>query len=186
MITPAGNAGGEIKRVHSEFDDGYVIGVFDGCDYVPLSFTWEDIYGCDETSILTSGDLFHNKLMRKDGGVVVKEYDTRILYDWNDMEKVITGYSNAPSGELLENYRYQLNSETNTALCDADGHTVEISRIDRFFWRPDNVTQNDSGQEDLFSATQIAHDTCPFPDEKCKDKWETEASDCYIIDNGEI
>lgn len=185
MITPGVGAGGVIKRVHQEFDDGYVIGVFDGCDYVPLVFEWNDIFDCPETSILTSGELYHSRLMRKDGGLVKREYNSRILYDWNDMEKVISGYSLAPDGELLANYRYELNSEENAAICDADGTVTEYTRLDRYFWRPDNITQNDTGQEDLFSATQVAHDTCDFEEGPCGDKWDN-STDCLIIDNGEI
>lgn len=186
MITPGVGAGGEIKRVHQEFDDGYVIGIFQGCDYVPLVFSWNDVFDCPEDAILTSGDLFHNRLMRKDGGVVRKEYNSRILFDWNEMEKVITGYSKSPEGDLLENYKYQLNSSCDTGICGADGNTVETIRLDRFYWTPGNITQNDSGEGDLFSATQIAHSTCPFNTDGCVNEWHEDASSCYIIDNGEL
>ena len=48
-VTEAGTNGGKRGRVHSEFDDGYAIGYFDGCDYVPIVFSWEDAFGCEET-----------------------------------------------------------------------------------------------------------------------------------------
>lgn len=185
MITPAGNAGGVIKMVHQEFDDGYIIGFFDGCDYVPIVFGWNDIYDCPEEAVLASGDLYHNRLIRKDGGLIVEEHNSRILFDWNEMEKVISGYSETPSGELLENYRYELNTSTDTAIYGADGTTNTYKHLDRFYWTPGHITQNDSGQNDIFSATQMAHDACKDSD-GCVNEWSKEPSDCWIIDNGEI
>ena len=189
-VSAASTRGGARKRVHSEFDDGYVIGVFDGCGYTPLAFSWEDEYGCEDQSILATDKLYHKELMRKDGGLSLEKLDELYTFSWQELYKVPTGFSTAPNGDVLTNYGYELNSESNVALEGLRTRHRAYSRRDKYFWTPNDVTQNESGPAELFPLGQIAHSTCPF-DEGCNGKCNHDTfcekeSNCYTVDGGEL
>ena len=182
-VTEATTKGGERKQVHSEFDDGYVIGFFDGCDYVPLLFCWDDIYDCPETSILASGDLYHSRLMRTDGGVAGTVSQEIYTFDWSEMTRVpIKGLKNK-DGTARYVDGYHLNKGQDTSFYGVNSVSRHLRRLNRHFWTPGDVTQNESGPEGLFGIGQIAHNTCPFDcTDKCHhDTFREDVSNIYRV-----
>ena len=188
-VTAATTKGGERKQVHSEFDDGYAIGFFDGCDYVPLVFCWDDLYDCPVTSILTSGDLYHNRLMRTDGGLHQSISQEIYTFDWSEMSKVpIEGLKN-PDGSARVVHGYSLNKGTDTSLHGVNSIRTDIRRRNRNYWTPGNTTQNSEGPSELFTIGQIAHSTCPFDcsGDKCHhDTFIEKTDNIYRIRGGEL
>lgn len=166
-VTSATTKGGKRKLVHSEFDDGYAIGYFDGCDYIPLLFCWDDVYGCTETAVLASSDLYHGRLMRTDGGLRVDDSEEVYTFDWHEMKRVSHSIPTENGTRYIDGY--ELNSASNTALEGVQSRYRAYSRANRFYWTPENVTQNPEGASPLFSLDQRSHRACPY---KC-------AGQCY-------
>lgn len=163
-LTAATTNGGRRNKVHSEFDDGYVIGFFDECGYIPLTFSWDDEYGCVESAVLSADELYHNRLMRTDGGLRVDDSVQEYTFDWHQMNRVRL---NIPSDRTEAPVRaprvidgYELNSATNTSLEGVRGRTRTYTRLDRYYWTPDHVTQNEQGPSPLFTLEQVSHDAC--------------------------
>lgn len=188
-VTEATTKGGQRKQVHSEFDDGYAIGYFDGCDYVPILFCWTDIYDCPETSVLAAGDLYHGRLMRTDGGLVDDISQEIYTFDWHEMERVpIKGLKhNDGSARYVEGYR--LNKGDDTSLHGVHSIRRDLRRRNRNYWSPGHVTQNAEGPGDLFSVSQIAHSTCPFDcsEDKCHhDTFVETTTTTYRVTGGDL
>ena len=159
-VASATTKGGERKLVHSEFDDGYALGYFDGCDYIPLLFCWEDIYGCLESSVLASSELYHNRLMRHDGGLRVDDSAEAYTFDWHEMKRVPFVIHSESGDRYIDGY--ELNSASNTALEGLTTRSRTYSRRNRYYWTPGHVSQNEQGANPLFTLTQRSLRACPY------------------------
>ena len=183
MITPAVTMGGKKGRVHAEFSDESVYGYHDGNDYIPIVFPYENDFGEIEHTILkTDGKLYHNRLMRHDGGVCIQKETEMPTFSWSQLNKVPYGYTEAPDGTLHESYGYCLNRACDTALDGISYGRILVNRIDRTYWTPDDVTQNTEGPKDMFSLDQYDPSTPPFETDKCGKQilqYKSEKQTCY-------
>lgn len=161
-VTQASTKGGVKKQVHSEFDDGYMIGFFDGCDYIPLVFCYDDVYDCPETTLLTSGELYHGKLMRTDGGRKKTLSQEIYTFDWSELTRVALENVRDGEGRKRTVEGYCLNRESDMSLYGVHSIRTNDRRLNRNYWTPGHTTQNAEGPAELFGIGQIAHSTCPF------------------------
>ena len=188
-VTEASTKGGELKQVHREFDDGYAIGFFDGCDYIPLLFCWDDAFDCPVTSVLASADLYHGRLMRSDGGLHDVTSQEIYTFDWHEMKQVPIEGLKHKDGSARYVTGYELNKADNMSLQGVHSVSRDIRRLNRNYWTPGNVTQNEAGPGELFSSFQIAHSTCPFDcgTNGCHhDTFEEKTTTIYRVTGGEL
>lgn len=182
-ITPAGTHGGRRGRVHAEFDDSILLGYYEGDDFVPILFPYENEFGEIECALIRiDGKLYHGRLMRKDGGVCIQDESEAITMSWSQLEKQPYGYTMAPDGTYHEAYGYCLNRECDVAIDELTHGRRLINRLDKYYWTPDNVTQNAKGQNDPFSLEQF--DPCheDFKYDKCGNptlEYKDEKQICY-------
>jgi hypothetical protein len=163
MIAPAATRNGQNKTVHTEFDDGYAIGVFEGCSYIPLVFRWQNPAFDDcESAVLASDKLYHDRLMRNDGGEQAY-YDSEVItFDWFKLSKVTLGYSKNPN--TLENeevWGYCYEEASDAAIDGIISSIYDVVRKDRDYWTPGHTIQNATGPEELFGLDQLNPRTCP-------------------------
>ena len=194
MIATAGTNGGRLNTVHNEFLNGYLFAVLLDGDYVPVSFSIEDIYGCMSDTLIASGDLYHKRLMRSDGGWVVEDDSVTPTFDFRELQEVVYGYSKGPDGETDPIYGYSLLEGSDVAICGLTLNSVRRKRCDRNFWEIGNTVQNATGNKDLFGMSQIDPRSCPKECVSCEggqcstDTWksrtgcEETSNDCYVID----
>lgn len=160
MVAAASTNGGTLNRVHAEFSNGYIFAVRRGQDYVPVTFSTEDIYGCSHTVLLASGSLYHKGLMRSDGGMYEKNDSVTPTFNWRQLEKVTVGHSQGPDGEIYPIYGYCLNEADRAAICGLKLTKKTRYRCDRTFWDVGGTVQNATGPADLFGLTQIDPRAC--------------------------
>jgi hypothetical protein len=179
-VLPAATRGGKLKNVHSEFDDGYIIGYFghcgcDGSDYTPISFVYYDQFDCPHDSLLASNRLYHEELKRSDGGWAVEDDSEYITFSWRQLEKVICGYSEDPkTHEHLPKESFVLNEALDTEIEGIGLNKTNIYRRDRSYWSPEITLQNAHGPEELFGLEQKNPDTCPPDLDKCGNERKSE------------
>lgn len=187
-ITPAGTQGGRRGRVHAEFDDSILVGYYDGDDFIPIIFPYENEFGEVEcAAIRIDGHLYHGRFMREDGGVCIQEETEAITASWSDLQKVPYGYTVAPDGTYHEAYGYCLNRECDVILDELTHGRVLVNRLDKYFWSPDNVTQNDKSPDDPFSLEQFDPCHAPFEYDNCGKptlEYKGERDHCYSVFEG--
>lgn len=189
-VAAAATNGGSLGRVHAEFKDGYVFTIRKGEDYIPVVFDFYDIFDCPHKAVIATGDLYHNRLMRRDGGWRRKTKKTIPLFDWHEMKKVKLDEDFCCKDAKDRNvFGFQLNRAKNAAVCDLEVNHVEEYRCDSTYWRIDKTIQNDSSYT-LFGFSQedprlCCEDNCKEP---CsEDNWfirtgcTKEDADCLIV-----
>lgn len=182
MIAAAQTNGGELNTSHKEFSNGYVFailepGATDTEKYVPVTFTVMDIFGECSDVVVASGDVFHGRLMRRDGGWSAKDDSVTPTFDFRELQKITTGITQGPDGEKYESYGYGLYEGQDYALCGVDINGLVAWREDRTFWDPGKTVQNETGQPDLFGLTQTDPRSCVHNVADCEacdvtDSWE--------------
>lgn len=179
-VATASTNGGSLHRVHAEFSDGYVFAIRQGDDYLPISFTFEDAFECLYDSVIVSGEWYHKHLMRSDGGLATRGSGTMPTFSWSELVKVRLD-------EARELYGYELNRETDAAICNLIIGGPELYRKDRTYWKIGKTIQNAASGGIEFGFSQPDPRLCE--DENCdypcsEDSWKArtgceEDNTCY-------
>lgn len=177
MIAAAQTNGGKLRSVHKEFEDGYLFAVLQDGDYVPVTFDVQDALGTLNRVVIAGGVVYHNFLMRRDGGWLVNDDSVIPTFSFYELEKIVSGITKGPDGQVYERYGYGVYQAEDTALCDVKINRVSARRLDAPFWDPGHVTQNATGQPDLFGFTQTDPRSCVHGGDGCNkcndDSWES-------------
>lgn len=192
MIASASTNGGRLGRVHAEFDDGYIFTIRRGKDYVPVVFDFYDIFDCRHRSVIATGPVYHDKLLRRDGGWREHKHFLTPTFSWSRMGAVKV--KEGLCGEDMTNkkrYAFELDRAEDAALCDLVIDRSTRYRCDSTYWRIDKTVQNESSYE-LFGFSQSDPRTCCEEncDKPCSpDSWFARAGcdkgpgDCLILND---
>lgn len=163
-IAKASNNGGKYNTVHNQTNDGSVISVLVDGEYVPLLFAWCDYLNTKQEHLLASGEFYHDRLMRGDCGLRVRDDSATTTFSWKSIETEIDGFSSGPTGEFRPITSQRSNIEDNVELCGHHANQRTYYRKDREYWTPDHVLKPTT-EEEIFGLKQYNPISCP-PDDK--------------------
>lgn len=162
MIAAASTNGGTRDRVHAEFANGYIFAVRNGENYIPVVFDVVNAFGENNPTVLAAGAVYHDRLMRRDGGPRLYTKKITPVFDWSELRKVQIGTSECDD-EGNPIFGFELNRARNAAICGLDFYISKLYRCDRNFWNPGKTVQNATGQSDLFGVKQTDPRACAEP-----------------------